>query len=65
MNSRYIGIAKSWLPGTQHSSVSVISNEESGDLRVEFQNEKFQKKTVKLDPKLLIELSNVSKFMGK
>lgn len=63
--SRYIGTAKSWLPETHHSYVSVKSNEESGDFELEFQNERFQTKTVKLDPKLLIELAGAGTFMGK
>ncbi len=64
INNRGIGIAKSWIDGKQHSYVKIISNGESGDFKIEFQNEKFETLTVKLDPKELIKKADLSKFMG-
>jgi hypothetical protein len=64
--NRGIGTATSWIPGKNRSYVRIISDEASGKLKLEFQNEKLQRKIVKLNPVTLVQLSGkkIVKFMG-
>lgn len=62
--SRGVGTATSWIPGKHHSYVRIISTESSGDLQIEFQNEKFERITAKLDPREIINKADLTAFMG-
>ncbi|MEE9214644.1 MAG: hypothetical protein V3U54_07595 [Thermodesulfobacteriota bacterium] len=64
VNNRGVGIATAWLKEKHHSYVRVTDIADDGKFTINFQNEKFETKSLTLDARELITRARLESFMG-